>query len=135
MSLEAEELDRRIQAWIEHGADEGEEGAAEFGELAVELFAYQYEHNAVYRRFCRARRVEPGRLTRWSQIPVVPLTAFRESVLVCEPAERAAAVFETSGSTDPGRRGRHHHPHLRLYDASLRANFAHQFVPDRADCT
>ena len=41
MSLEAEELDRRIQAWIEHGADEGEEGAAEFGELAVELFAYQ----------------------------------------------------------------------------------------------
>jgi len=60
VSLEAEELDRRIQAWIEHGADEGEEGAAEFGELAVELFAYQYEHNAVYRRFCRARRVDRG---------------------------------------------------------------------------
>lgn len=132
MSLEAKELDRRIQAWIEHGAHEGEDGEAEFGELAVELFAYQYQHNAVYRRFCRARRVEPGRLTQWSQIPAVPLTAFRESVLVCEPAERAAAVFETSGSTDPARRGRHHHPHLRLYDASLRANFAHQFLPDRA---
>jgi len=135
MSSGVDELDGRIQAYIERevradGWVFDEEDEAAFGRLAVELFVYQYERNTAYRRFCRTRGVEPGRLTEWSQIPAVPLSAFRELALVCEPAEHAAAVFATSGSTDPARRGRNHHPHLRLYDASLRTSFAHEFLPD-----
>lgn len=136
-----EDLDRRIQAYIESAftghEDGGHDGqgadgdhAAEFNRLALELFDFQYEHNAAYRRFCRARRVEPSRLSDWTQIPPVPLRAFKEVTLACEPPKQAEAVFMTSGSTDPGRRGCHYHPHLRLYDASLRVNFAHHFLPD-----
>lgn len=131
------DLDARIEAWIEQGADpdDAREHRARdedgFNQLALELFAYQYENNPPYQRFCRARRAEPGRLTRWTQIPPVPISAFKELTLTCEPPEKAAAVFMTSGSTDPSRRGRHYHPHLRLYDASLRLNFAHHFLPDR----
>ena len=117
-------LDLELQAYIEQGTGHDDDATcddARFNELALELFAYQYENNAPYRRFCRSRRTEPGRLTRWEQIPPVPLTAFKELTLACEPPETAAAVFMTSGSTDPARRGRNHHPHLHLYDASLRA--------------
>ena len=123
-------LDEDIRAFIE---DQGEEAAIEerFGALALELFAYQFEHNPAYRRYCRSRRAEPGRLRSWSEIPAVPLRAFKELTLACEAPESAAAVFMTSGSTDPSRRGRNFHPHLRLYDASLRANFAANFLPDR----
>lgn len=125
-------LDLELQTYIESEIDVAHDDAS-FNELALKLFAYQYENNAAYRRFCRARRAEPGRLTRWHQIPPVPLTAFKELTLACEPPETAAAVFMTSGSTDPARRGRNYHPHLHLYDASLRAGFAHSFLPDRRD--
>jgi hypothetical protein len=122
------DLDRRLEAYIEGSDDRDEAG---FDQLARELFADQYEHNAPYRRYCRARRLDPDRVTTWTQIPPVPLSAFKELTLACAPPEHAAAVFMTSGSTDPRRRGRNHHPHLRLYDASLRVNFAHWFLPDR----
>jgi hypothetical protein len=131
-------LDLRLQEYIERGAatatdnaSPDDDGDSRFTALALELFAYQYEHNTAYRRFCRSRRVEPGRLDQWEQIPPVPLSAFKELTLACEPPETAAAVFMTSGSTDPSRRGRNYHPHLHLYDASLRAGFAHSFLPDR----
>ncbi|KGH45244.1 hypothetical protein IN07_18405 [Modestobacter caceresii] len=131
------DLDARLLTWIEQAvqrwddAGPGEAGEAEFDRLALDLFADQYERNTPYRRFCRARGAEPGRIARWEQIPPVPLSAFKELTLSCDPPERAAAIFMTSGSTDPSRRGRNHHPHLRLYDASLRVNFRHWFLPDR----
>jgi hypothetical protein len=98
MSSGVDELDGRIQAYIKRevradGWVFDEEDEAAFGRLALELFVYQYEHNTAYRRFCRTRGAEPGRLTAWSQIPAVPLNAFRELALVYEPAEHAAAVF------------------------------------------
>ncbi len=123
-------LDEEIKAFIEDpvALEAGDE--ARFDALALELFAYQYEHNPAYRRFCRSRRAEPGRLRSWTEIPAVTLRAFKELTLACEPPEQAAAVFMTSGSTDPSRRGRNHHPHLRLYDASLAVNFKAGFLPD-----
>ena len=128
-------LDRRIEAWIEHAAGRGDWGHLPleegFNALALELFAYQYERNRSYRRYCNRRGAEPGRLARWSEIPPVPIDAFKELTLSSEPPGAAAAVFTTSGSTDPARRGRNYHPHLRLYDASLRHNFARHFLPDR----
>jgi len=79
MSSGVDELDGRIQAYIERevradGWVFDEEDEAAFGRLALELFVYQYEHNTAYRRFCRTRGAEPGRLTAWSQIPAVPLS-------------------------------------------------------------
>jgi hypothetical protein len=126
------ELDARLQAFIEDGRDSDHQGGEHrFEQLALELFADQYERNAAYRRFCRSRRAEPGSLRSWTEIPAVPLRAFKELTLTCDPPEAAAAVFMTSGSTDARRRGRNHHPHLRLYDASLRVNFREWFLPDR----
>jgi hypothetical protein len=65
----------------------------------------------------------------WTDIPAVPLTAFKRLTLATMPPEDAGAVFMTSGSTDPATRGRNHHPHLRLYDASLLRSFRDRFLP------
>ncbi|WP_104524362.1 LuxE/PaaK family acyltransferase [Blastococcus atacamensis] len=137
MNPDLPDLDARLLAWMEQAAQRwddggpGEAAEAEFDRLARELFADQYERNIPYRRFCRARGAQPGRIPGWEEIPPVPLSAFKELTLSCDPPESAAAVFMTSGSTDPSRRGRNHHPHLRLYDASLQASFRHWFLPDR----
>ena len=125
------QLDEAILSYIEDPAPPDAGGDERFEELALALFAYQYEHNVAYRRYCRSRRTEPGRLASWTQIPAAPLRAFKDLTLACEPPEDAAAIFMTSGSTDSKRRGRNHHPHLRLYDASLRVNFRTAFLPDR----
>ncbi|WP_100498038.1 LuxE/PaaK family acyltransferase [Geodermatophilus chilensis] len=131
------ELDRRLVTWIERSVQDWDDAGptqaqeAEFDRLALDLFADQYERNRPYRRYCRARGAEPGRVQSWRQVPPVPLSAFKELTLSCDPPGEAAAVFTTSGSTDPSRRGRNHHPHLHLYDASLRASFRHWFLPDR----
>ncbi len=88
--MRSADLDRRIGALIEGAARRdgwrgGGPGDGEFAALALELFAYQYERNDPYRRFCRARGVEPGGIADWTQVPPVPLSAFREVPLVCEP--------------------------------------------------
>ena len=38
----------------------------------------------------------------------------------------------TSGSTDPASRGRNHHRHLALYDASLLRSFRDRFLPEQS---
>ena len=105
---------------------------ATFDELALRLFAHQFEANPAYQRYCRSRKATPDRVRHWSEIPAVPLTAFKRLTLTTVPERDAAAVFMTSGSTDPASRGRNHHRHLALYDASLLRSFRDRFLPEQS---
>jgi Acyl-protein synthetase, LuxE len=105
-------------------------GGRQFGELALRAFDVQYRANAPYRRFCDRRRVDPGSIRRWEDVPAVPTTAFKEIDLACGPAER---VFVTSGTTrGPARRGRHLVPRLDIYRSSALAHFRRMVLPDDA---
>ena len=95
-------------------------GNRQFSELALELFALQFEHNAAYRKICESRGLTPGMVEHWTQIPVVPTAAFKELALTClAPAERSA-VFYSSGTTGQ-KPSRHFHSaeSLVVYEASL----------------
>ncbi|MCL6593003.1 MAG: CoF synthetase [Alicyclobacillus sp.] len=94
-----------------------------FNDLALRLFAFQYQWNPVYRRYCQVRRRTPYTVRHWRDIPPVPIQAFKETTLSCEPPEQAAAVFMTSGTTRPDQRGRNVHPVLTVWDASMMAGF------------
>jgi acyl-CoA synthetase (AMP-forming)/AMP-acid ligase II len=59
------------------------------------------------------------------------IDAFKELTLSCEPPERAAGVFMTSGTTRGDVKGRHYHPTLAVYDDSMRRNFAQRFMQGR----
>ncbi len=96
-----------------------------FKELAVDLFALQFEHNGPYRRLCQARGVSPGALRDWTEIPAVPAAGFKELEFSCLPRESRRAVFYSSGTTGQ-RRSRHFHSaeSLATYEASLWSWFA-----------
>lgn len=101
---------------------------AEFDALALRLFARQHAGNDAYRRFCQLRGVAPRAVKSWREIPAVPISAFKEVTLSCAAADAAERVFMTSGTTRGEVKGRHYHPTLVVYDASMTRNFALRFM-------
>jgi hypothetical protein len=103
-----------------------------FEDLAVRVFAYQFERNLPYRRYCEQLGRGPDRVGRWNDIPPVPTAAFKEMDLFCGTSSSSiAAVFLTSGTTrGPEKRGRHLVPDLALYHAAATARFRASLMPD-----
>jgi hypothetical protein len=126
-------LDARVLAWMrEPGALDAPPDEPRFAELALALFAFQFERCAPYRRFCEGRGATPGRVADWRDVPPVPTGAFKEVELRCFPRERVAHAFRTSG-TATERRGTLWLDTLELYEASLLPTFHAHVLPDRAE--
>ena len=90
-----------------------------FEPWAKRVFTYQFETNPVYAAYVSKRGVRPSTVAHWSEIPWVPVSAFKAVPLVSGDASRVQRVFRTSGTTDAGRRGEHHVLDLDLYRDSL----------------
>jgi hypothetical protein len=111
------ELQNRLLAFIGGASDS-------FDALALEVFAFQRDHNPPYRAYCD-RLNQP--VTRWQDIPAVPTSAFKHLPIACFPVAEAVAEFHTSGTT-ADQAGKHYFPTLELYDAASVPNFrAHLF--------
>jgi hypothetical protein len=97
-----------------------EEG--DFTSLATALFAHQFEANSPYQAYCRALGKTPDGITRWQDIPAVPIRAFKSAALSTFPPARAAAVFHSSTTTgtEPSR---HYIRDLSFYESSLQSGF------------
>ncbi|CAM4029100.1 long-chain fatty acid--CoA ligase [Bordetella muralis] len=100
----------------------------QFDQLALRLFAYQYNANAPFRSFCQRRGATVRNVKSWCDIPAVPIDAFKAMELRCEPTSPTERVFMTSGTTRADTRGRHFHPRLDVYDLSMTRNFARRFM-------
>jgi phenylacetate-coenzyme A ligase PaaK-like adenylate-forming protein len=121
------EIDRRVLEWMREPRWSHSE--KRFEQLALELFAFQFEHCDVYRRYCEARGQTPDRVDAWREIPAVPTSAFKEVELRCFPADRTVQRFRTSG-TSTGVRGTLHLDTLELYEASLLPTFRRYVFPE-----
>jgi hypothetical protein len=110
----------RLRRFIQNSPTAPAASAPGFDQLALELFALQFERNAPYRRLCEARGARPGTVAHWTRIPAAPTSAFKEFELSCLPATERTAVFHSSGTTGQ-RPSRHFHSaeSLGLYEASL----------------
>jgi hypothetical protein len=95
------------------------------------VFRHQYENGPLLRAFWSRRGTTPDTVRHWSEIPGIPTAAFKEAPLCAFPADDAAAVFETSGTTAGGRSGRHYLRSLTLYEASLLPAFEAFVLPER----
>ncbi|MCY0879558.1 MAG: hypothetical protein OWU84_11535 [Firmicutes bacterium] len=102
-----------------------------FNRLALTLFEYQFERNAPFQAFCRRRHRTPATVSAWHEIPPVPVQAFKHPGFWCEPPERCATFFQTSGTTDPARHGRHYHPNLTVWERSMSRQFRRWVLPHR----
>ena len=91
-----------------------------FEKEALSLFAYQFEHNPVYRSFCDLTNVNPADVKSALQIPFLPITFFKTHRVSCKKED--AFVFESSGTG--GVSSKHHVASLSQYEASFRKGFA-----------
>lgn len=100
----------------------------DFNALALKLFAHQFEHNHPFQKFCQGRGKTPRVVKRWQDIPAVPINAFKDLTLSCVPPDTCARTFMTSGTTRGDVKGRHFHPTVAVYDASMLHNFSRHFM-------
>jgi len=100
----------------------------DFNTLALKLFAHQFEHNRPFQKFCQGRGKTPRVVKSWRDIPAVPINAFKDLTLSCVPPDTCTRTFMTSGTTRGDVKGRHFHPTMAVYDASMLRNFAHHVM-------
>ena len=100
----------------------------EFNRIALQQFAFQFAHNKPFAKFARARGKTPRTLTSWTDIPAVPISAFKALEMTCCCPSEAQALFMTSGTTSSLSRGKIFHQSLSVYDASMRSNFSKRFM-------
>lgn len=131
MGHEVEALDDALLAVLQQGVEQPLAEEA-FNTLALRLFAYQYDHNSPYQKYCQRRRATPQTVQHWQQIPAVPIGAFKELTLSCIPPEQAEAIWMSSGTTNPEKRSKHYQARLAIYNASMLPNFAAHVLPDGA---
>lgn len=115
-------LQTRLLAFLGGKADD-------FSTLALEVFAFQFTHNAAYRAFCELKQHTPATVTDWRAIPAVPTRSFKDMPITCFPVTEAVAEFHTSGTTR-ALAGKHFFKTLALYDAGSVPQFNAYLFPD-----
>jgi hypothetical protein len=99
--------------------------SANFEELALAAFAWQFERIEPYRRLCARRGTTPGTVRDWRQVPPVPAAAFKTMTLAAAPA---VEIFRSSGTTGE-ERSEHHQPFPDLYRQVINASFPSFCLP------
>ena len=69
-----------------------------FETLALKIFRFQYEQNAIYRQYCDAIHVNKESIQRLEQIPFLPIGFFKSKEITSTQFE-PMTVFESSGTT------------------------------------
>lgn len=89
--------------------------------LALEVLKFQYEHNDVYRQFCKNLQINPEAVKRLEHIPFLPIQFFKTKEVVTT-AFTAATIFKSSG-TSGQINSRHFVKNLELYKDSFKNTF------------
>jgi len=118
-------LNPSILEWIRHFPKDAPR-EEEFDRLALGLFARQWEQVTPYRRWIQSRQKKEATPGHWTEIPAIPLAAFKEQNLRAFPDEETIATFHSSGTTGATPSRHHHHAaSLDVYEVSLWRGFQH----------
>ena len=71
---------------------------AEFETLAIEIFEYQYKHNAFYQRYCSLMGTDLSKILTLPQIPFLPIQFFKNQTIQTGNWQ-PEAIFTSSGTT------------------------------------
>ena len=95
--------------------------AGNFNVLAIELFQYQYHHNAIYRQYCDALKTDTRSIDTLHKIPFLPISFFKTHEVKTTEFE-PEAIFESSGTTQTGN-SKHFVKDTSLYRKSFTSCF------------
>ncbi|ABQ24729.1 LuxE/PaaK family acyltransferase [Geotalea uraniireducens] len=100
---ESHRLTEDILGFIEAGVDAE---LPAFNDYSMRLFAFQYANNKLFREFCDAKKVRPGDIDRWEDVPMVYNDVFKTHLVSSFPLEEAVLSCLTGGTTSITQRGR-----------------------------
>ncbi|MGB0165920.1 MAG: acyl transferase [Luteibaculum sp.] len=107
-----------------------EQQPEDFDSLALEIFQFQARENPVYKSFLEAINIHPKKITRWEEIPHLPISLFKQHKVSCFPNNTATKIFESSKTT--GQTSSKHYLYTEsIYQNSLSACF-NRFFGDPA---
>jgi hypothetical protein len=69
-----------------------------FNSIALEVFQFQYQNNAIYRQYCNSLKIDSQKIIGIQQIPFLPIQFFKTHKITTTDFE-AEAIFESSGTT------------------------------------
>jgi len=114
------------------GGGDGPDAERELDQLALEVFAFQFETIAPYQRLCRGVGRTPETVTSWRGIPAVPALAFKHHRLFAGAPDAVARTFRSSGTSEPGRtsQAQFSRAGLALMDTAVTAGARARLFPD-----
>ena len=104
----------------------------EFEREALALFRHQAEHCAPYAEYVRLLGVEPSRVQKIEDIPMLPIEIFKSHKVYCGEGE--PEMIFTSSATTGMVQSRHYVEHLALYERAFTEAFRH-FYGDERKCS
>lgn len=106
--------------------------AEEFDDLALDIFRFQYAGNPVYRTFCDHLKKSPGNVSKYWDIPFLPISFFKTHK-VLSIRNTPDTTFTSSGTTQ-GTTSKHHVASLQLYGESFLKAFTAFYGSPREIC-
>jgi len=100
---ERHRLTEDVLKFIEAGIDAE---VPDFNGYCLRMFALHYQVNAIFREFCDAKKVKPGDISRWQDIPLVYNDVFKTHLVASFPLEKSVMACLTGGTTSLTQRGR-----------------------------
>jgi Acyl-protein synthetase, LuxE len=101
--------------------------AANFEEIALKMFNFQYLHNDMYRSYCNLLHIKPAQITSIEKIPYLPIQFFKNKAIKTTSFVEET-IFESSGTTG-SINSKHFVKEKALYEESYLKTFR-QFYGD-----
>jgi len=94
----------------------------EFVKTALKVFRFQYENNAVYRKFCDFLNIDPGQIKTVEQIPFLPIQFFKSERVLSD--KKPVEITFTSSGTTGNQTSSHFITDVSVYEQSFRKGFS-----------
>jgi phenylacetate-coenzyme A ligase PaaK-like adenylate-forming protein len=95
----------------------------EFENVALDVFKFQFENNAVYRSFCDLLYIHPSDVKRIADIPFLPISFFKTHDIL-STSEEIQETFTSSGTTG-SITSKHQVTNVSIYEESFLKGFKH----------
>src|SRR5690554_3138288 len=74
------------------------QSASDFERVALGVFHFQYNHIAIYRKFCDLLKIDPSQIKDVEAIPFLPIQFFKSHEIIAK-GHSAKTIFTSSGTT------------------------------------
>jgi phenylacetate-coenzyme A ligase PaaK-like adenylate-forming protein len=95
----------------------------DFNAMALKVFKFQFENNAIYRSFCDLLYIHPSDVSSIEEIPFLPIQFFK-SHNVLSTSNPVEKIFTSSGTTG-SITSKHLVTDLKVYEDSFKKGFQH----------